>query len=55
MLIEKDVFQLQIPVNTGHVMYVAHGTNELCKYLLRLLNWERSMLEKIVVQLIACV
>jgi hypothetical protein len=35
-------------------MYVVHCTNELCEYLLHLLDLKRSMLEEVVVELIAC-
>lgn len=53
IFIQQNVFELQVSVNTRHVVYMDHSSDELGKDLLDLLDRDCAMVEKVVVQLVA--
>ena len=52
LLVEQDVLQLEVSMNTGLAMDVGDGANELCEDPLDLFNGQRAMTEEIVVEFI---
>lgn len=53
MLVEQDVFELEIAVDTRLLVDIANGTDQLGKGLLDLLDGETAMLEQVIVELVA--
>ena len=53
MLIQQYILQLQIAMHAVLLMHVGHSTNQLCENLLRLGFRKSSILDEVVVKLIA--
>ena len=52
MFIEQYVFELQISVDTGLLVDVGYGADQLGKNLLDLIDGERAVFEKIIVEFV---
>jgi hypothetical protein len=54
VLVEEDVFELQVSVYAGQLVDVADCADELGEGLLGLFDRQLSMLEEVVVELVTC-
>lgn len=53
VLVEDDVLELEVAMDAGLLMNVVYGTHKLRKDLLHLGDWERTLFEEVIIQLIA--
>jgi len=53
VLVEEDIFEFQIAVDTRLLMYICDGADELGKNLLDFVHRQRAVFEEVVVKLIA--
>lgn len=55
MLVEEDVFELQVAVDAVLLVHVGDGAHKLGEGLLDFVDGELAMSEEVVVQFLACV
>lgn len=53
IFVQHDILEFQVPVHAVVEVYVAHGADELCEYLLCFRYREPAVLDQIVVKLIS--
>ncbi len=54
VLVEEDVFELEVAVHAVLLVNVGHGADELGEDLLDLVDGKGAMIEEVVVQLVTC-
>jgi hypothetical protein len=54
VLVQQDVLEFQVSVDTGLVVDVCDGADELCEDALYFGGFECAVLQEVVVQFVAC-